>query len=144
MHRNKQTNKAFSQYCSFLCRPQSAADDDTSSELQRLAEMDAPQQRRGGFRRWVSPLPCYYPLPPVGPVRSCGPLGPRGLSNKSSRKPCQLCPSSIFLSRESSCQQVWRGGGGFSSDLSVAVSGRDCLPSRGAQVEGSEVSSQEL
>ncbi|DAA13266.1 cyclic nucleotide-gated channel alpha-2 [Bos indicus] len=32
-------------------RPQSAADDDTSSELQRLAEMDAPQQRRGGFRR---------------------------------------------------------------------------------------------
>uniref|UniRef100_A0A8C9CRN1 Cyclic nucleotide-gated channel alpha-2 n=1 Tax=Phocoena sinus TaxID=42100 RepID=A0A8C9CRN1_PHOSS len=32
-------------------RPQSAADDDTSSELQRLAEMDAPLQRRGGFRR---------------------------------------------------------------------------------------------
>ncbi|XP_028338383.1 LOW QUALITY PROTEIN: cyclic nucleotide-gated olfactory channel [Physeter macrocephalus] len=32
-------------------RPQSAANDDTSSELQRLAEMDAPLQRRGGFRR---------------------------------------------------------------------------------------------
>nr|XP_008542349.1 PREDICTED: cyclic nucleotide-gated olfactory channel [Equus przewalskii] len=32
-------------------RPQSAADDDTSSELQRLAEMDAPQRGRGGFRR---------------------------------------------------------------------------------------------
>ncbi|XP_044091473.1 cyclic nucleotide-gated olfactory channel [Neovison vison] len=34
-------------------RPQSAADDDTSSELQRLAEMDAPQRGRGGFHRIV-------------------------------------------------------------------------------------------
>lgn len=34
-------------------RPQSAADDDTSSELQRLAELDAPQRGRGGFRRIV-------------------------------------------------------------------------------------------
>lgn len=34
-----------------LCRTQSAADDDTSSELQRLAEMDAPLQGRGGFHR---------------------------------------------------------------------------------------------
>ncbi|GAB5584977.1 cyclic nucleotide-gated olfactory channel [Prionailurus iriomotensis] len=34
-------------------RPQSTADDDTSSELQRLAEMDAPQRGRGGFRRIV-------------------------------------------------------------------------------------------
>ncbi|XP_036743167.1 cyclic nucleotide-gated olfactory channel [Manis pentadactyla] len=39
--------------CRTSSRPQSAADDDTSSELQRLAEMDAPQQRRGGFRRIV-------------------------------------------------------------------------------------------
>lgn len=57
------------QLCSFLRRPQSAADDDTSSELQRLAEMDAPQQRRGGFHRWVPPLPCCYPILPLGPVR---------------------------------------------------------------------------
>nr|XP_020830733.1 cyclic nucleotide-gated olfactory channel [Phascolarctos cinereus] len=34
-------------------RPQSAADDDTSSELQRLAALDNPQQGRGGFRRVV-------------------------------------------------------------------------------------------
>ncbi|KAK2495255.1 hypothetical protein MC885_006263 [Smutsia gigantea] len=39
--------------CRTSSRPQSAADDDTSSELQRLAEMDAPQRRRGGFRRIV-------------------------------------------------------------------------------------------
>ncbi|TKC44963.1 hypothetical protein EI555_006295 [Monodon monoceros] len=41
-------------------RPQSAADDDTSSELQRLAEMDAPLQRRvlpawwGVIREWAN------------------------------------------------------------------------------------------
>ncbi|KAI2601125.1 cyclic nucleotide gated channel subunit alpha 2 [Homo sapiens] len=34
-------------------RPHSAADDDTSSELQRLADVDAPQQGRSGFRRIV-------------------------------------------------------------------------------------------
>uniref|UniRef100_G1P8D9 Cyclic nucleotide-gated channel alpha-2 n=1 Tax=Myotis lucifugus TaxID=59463 RepID=G1P8D9_MYOLU len=34
-------------------RPESAAEDDTSSELQRLAAMDAPQRGRGGFRRIV-------------------------------------------------------------------------------------------
>lgn len=54
--------------CFFLCRPESAAEDDTSSELQRLAEMDAPQRGRGGFRRWVPPWPCCYPLLPTGTV----------------------------------------------------------------------------
>ncbi|XP_058297730.1 cyclic nucleotide-gated olfactory channel [Hylobates moloch] len=34
-------------------RPRSAADDDTSSELQRLADMDTPQRGRSGFRRIV-------------------------------------------------------------------------------------------
>ncbi|XP_053057639.1 cyclic nucleotide-gated olfactory channel [Acinonyx jubatus] len=50
-------------------RPQSTADDDTSSELQRLAEMDAPQRGRGGFRRWVPPLPSCYLFLPMGPIR---------------------------------------------------------------------------
>ncbi|XP_066212270.1 cyclic nucleotide-gated channel alpha-2 isoform X2 [Saccopteryx leptura] len=34
-------------------RPQSAPEDDTSSELQRLAEMDVPQQGKGGFHRII-------------------------------------------------------------------------------------------
>ncbi|KAM8753525.1 cyclic nucleotide-gated channel alpha-2 isoform 2-T3 [Rhynchonycteris naso] len=34
-------------------RPQSAPEDDTSSELQRLAEMDIPQQGKGGFHRII-------------------------------------------------------------------------------------------
>lgn len=90
----KQRNKqALGHPCSFLCRPQSAADDDTSSQLQRL-------QRRGGFCRWVSPLPCCNPSVPWG-LSDHGVLSvPQGLSIKTSGKYCQRCPSSTFSREE--------------------------------------------
>ena len=114
----KPNQQTLGHFCSFLCRPQSAADDDTSSELQRLAAMDAPLQRRGGFRRWVSPLPCCYPSIPWG-LSDHGVLSvPRGLSSKTSGKRCQCCPSSTFSPEEAPVSRL---------GVAVQVSLQTCL-----------------
>lgn len=99
--------------CFFLCRPDSVVEDDTSSELQRLAEMDASQQGRGGFRRWVPPWPWCYPLLPTGTVKLNSVAFflsvPLDLPSETFGKHCQCYSTSALSSWVCSFEQSWSG-----------------------------------
>ena len=122
-----------------------------------LPPMMTPPQSYSDWQRWTPPsrggvasageshhCPATIPSLPCGLSDHVVLLVPGAFLTRALGSPVSPALAQFFSLEKAPVSKFGGACGGFSSDLSVAVSGRDCLPSRGAQVEGSEVSSQEL
>lgn len=143
MHRNKQKKPSVNSA--------------SSSAGHSLWLMMTPPQSYSDWQRWMPPsqggvasaggshhCPATIPSLPWGLSDHVVLSAPGAFLTRLLGSPVSPALAQLFFLEEAPVSKFGGAGGGFSSDLPVAVSGRDCLPSRGAQVEGSEVSSQEL
>lgn len=92
--------------------------------------MDVPQQGRGGFRRWVPPLPSCYLLLPMRPVRVATITHllsvPLNLSSKT--------PGKHFSPEEVPVSKLGVVSGVLPSELSVSALGKgeESFPAKGS------------
>ena len=122
-----------------------------------LRSMMTPPQSYSDWQTWTPPsrggvasaggshhCPATIPFPPWG-LSDHGVLSvPGAFLTRPLGSPVSPDLAQLFSLEEAPVSKFGGAGGGFSSDLSVAVSGGDCLPSRGAQVEGSMQKSESL